>query len=82
MRWKREVMNWMNLGEFVHLCGNREVRIENCRRVLELDDVRVRLCTGELVVEVWGTGLRVFDFNNSSILVRGKIASVHLHERR
>ena len=82
VRWKREFMNWMYLGSFVHLNGNREVRVENCRRVLEYDEVRVRIATRELIVNIWGTGLRVFDYNDNNVLVRGKIASVQLSDRR
>ncbi|MBQ4466019.1 MAG: YabP/YqfC family sporulation protein [Oscillospiraceae bacterium] len=82
VRWKREWMNWMYLGGFVHLNGNREVRVENCRRVLECDEVRVRIATRELIVDIWGTGLRVFDYNDNNVLVRGKIASVQLSDRR
>ena len=82
MRWKREMMGWMYLDSYLHLHGNRQLRLENCRRVLECNDLRVRLETRDLTVEIWGTGLRVFDYSDNSVLVRGKISSVQLSERK
>ena len=82
VRWKRELMNWMYLDSYLHLHGNRELRLENCRRVLECRDIRVCLETQDLTVEIWGTGLRVYDYHNNSVVVRGCIASLALQERR
>ena len=82
MRWKREMMGWMYLDSYLHLHGNRQLRLENCRRVLECNELRVRLETRDLTVEIWGTGLRVFDYSDNSVLVRGKISSVQLSERK
>ena len=81
MRWKREVMGWMYLDSYLHLHGRRQLRLENCRRVLECNALRVRLETRDLTVEIWGTGLRVFDYNDNSVLVRGKISTIQLAER-
>jgi hypothetical protein len=82
MRWKREMMSWMYLDSYLHLHGNRELRLENCRRVLECRDVRVCLETRDLMIEIWGTDLRVFDFHDNSVIVRGTLSSLSLHERR
>ena len=82
MRWKREMMGWMYLDSYLHLHGNRQLRLENCRRVLECNELRVRLETRDLTVEIWGTALRVFDYSDNSVLVRGKISTVQLSERR
>ena len=82
MRWKREMMGWMYLDSYLHLHGNRQLRLENCRRVLECNDLRVRLETRDLTVEIWGTGLRVFDYKSSSMLVTGRITGIELSETR
>ena len=79
---KRTFMSWMYLDSYISLHGNESLRLENCRRILEYNDVLVRLQTPDMTVEVWGTGLRVFDYNDNSVLVTGKITSVHLSERR
>lgn len=82
MRWKREFLSYMWLDSRLHLHSNRELRLENCRRVLEYHDVLVRLETRDLRVSVWGAGLRVSDYKDNSTLVRGRIDEIKLEERR
>lgn len=79
---KRVMQGWVYLDTYLHLHGNRELRVENCMRILEYNEVLVRLQTRDMAVGIWGTGLRVYDYNDSSVLVRGKISSVTLEEKR
>ena len=81
-RWKRTLRSWVYLETYLHLCGNRELRVENCTKILEYNDVLVRLQTRDMVVEIWGTDLRVFDYNDSSVIVRGSVTSIQLAEQR
>jgi len=64
----------------ITVCGNSYMEIENCRRIMEYNDIylKVRAVSG-LVVEVWGANLRLSDYNTDGISVRGKIASIELH---
>ncbi|MBQ8079303.1 MAG: YabP/YqfC family sporulation protein [Oscillospiraceae bacterium] len=79
-RKHRILQHWMVLDSYLHLHGKEAVRIENCRRILEYNEVLVRVQTYDLTVAVWGTGLRVFDYNDSEVIVRGDISSVELAE--
>ena len=81
-RFQRIMMSWMYLDTYLHLHGNRELRVENVRRILEYDDVCVRLRTRDMTVTVWGTQLRVSDYNDSSMLVTGRITGIELSETR
>lgn len=81
-KWKRTVMSWMYMDTYLHLHGNKELRLENCRKILEYNDVCVRLQTNDMTVEIWGTELRVYDYNDSSVLVTGKLTSIGLKEKR
>lgn len=80
--WKRVMRSLVYLETYLNLCGNRELRVENCMKILEYNDVLVRLQTRDMVVEIWGTELRVSDYNDSSVLVHGTISSIQLQERR
>lgn len=80
--WKRTMRSLVYLETYLNLCGNRELRVENCMQILEYNDVLVRLRTRDMIVEVWGTELRVSDYNDSSVLVTGTISSVQLQEKR
>lgn len=75
-------MSWMYLDTYLHLHGNEELRLENCRKILEYNDVCVRLQTNDMTIEIWGTGLRVYDYNDSSVLVTGKLTGLGLKEKR
>lgn len=80
-KWKRTVQGWVWLDTYLHLHGNQQLRIENCRKILEYNEVFVRLQTLDMIIEIWGTNLRVFDYNDSSMMVTGKISSLHLTEK-
>lgn len=79
-RIQRTFRSWMYLDTYLHLHGNRELRVENVRRILEYDEVCVRLRTRDMTVTVWGTQLRVFDYSDSSMLVTGRITGIELSE--
>ncbi len=81
-RISRTVRGWVYLDTYLHLHGNQKLRVENCRRILEYNEVLVRLQTLDMMLEIWGTGLRVFDYNDSSVIVTGKISSINLTEKR
>lgn len=78
---KKTIQGWVYLDTYLHLHGNEQLKLENCRRILEYNDILVRLQTLDMIIEIWGTGLRVFDYNDSSVLVTGKISAVHLTEK-
>ena len=75
------VHGWVYLDTYLHLHGNERLRIENCRKILEYNEVLVRLQTLDMIIEIWGTGLQVFDYNDSSVTVTGKISSLNLTEK-
>ncbi|MBR3629675.1 MAG: YabP/YqfC family sporulation protein [Oscillospiraceae bacterium] len=81
-RFQQTVMSWMYLDTYLHLHGNRELRVENVRRILEYNDICVRMQTRDMTVTVWGTRLRVSDYSDSSMLVTGQITGIELGEKR
>lgn len=80
--WKRTLRSWVYLETYLHMQGNHELRVENCMKILEYNEALVRLQTRDMVVEIWGTKLRVFDYNDSSVIVRGTVQNIQLHEKR
>lgn len=80
LHWKRTVRSWVYLETYLHLSGNRELRVENCTQILEYHDSLVRLRTRDMTVEISGDALRVFDYNDSSVTVRGTITEIRLKE--
>ncbi len=80
--WKRTLRSWVYLETYLHMQGNHELRVENCMKILEYNEALVRLQTRDMIVEIWGTNLRVYDFNDSAVIVRGTVQNIQLHEKR
>lgn len=68
----------MNLSEpQIVICSNTYMEIECCRRILEYNDIYIRLKTfSGLIVEIWGSGLEISDCKTSGLAVKGHISSV------
>ena len=77
---KEKVRRFINMDTQIQLTGNREVLVECCKKILEYNDIMVRVRTWDMTVEVWGSSLSVSDFNSKGIIISGKIHSVELTE--
>ena len=70
-------MELISRSSQVMICGDSYLEIENCRRILEYNDVYLKVKTyNGLMIEIWGSGLMLSDYNTLGIAVRGKISSV------
>ncbi len=65
----------------IHFDCDREMVIENCRRIEEYNEVFMQLVSGKLCIQIWGSGLRAYDFRTHGLIVRGKIERVEFIER-
>ena len=65
----------------IHIESNRELVVENCRRIEECDEVFMQFISGHLRVQVWGSGLRAYDHCTGGLVIRGRIERVELAER-
>ena len=65
----------------IHIAGNYEVYIENCRRIEEYNEIFIKLRTKKMFVEVWGNDLKAFNFKTDSIIIRGKISRLEFIEK-
>ena len=63
-------------GTSVSITDDSIVEIDNCRRIVEYNDVYIRIKTATVTVSVWGRDLIVNDFNTDGIVINGKISSV------
>ena len=65
----------------IHFDGDRELIIDNCRRIEEYNEVCIRLISGRLDIGIWGSELKAFDYKTRGLIVRGKIEKVEFGER-
>ena len=59
-----------------------EVRIENCIRVLECDEILIRIRTSDCDVSLWGENLIMECYNENIITVHGKIKSLDFEAKK
>lgn len=69
----------MNPG--IHMESNRELLIENCRRIEEYNEVFMRLVSGRLCIQIWGTNLKAYDFKTKGLIIKGRISQIEFIER-
>lgn len=65
----------------VQLFDNNTVIVEQCGKLLEINDLLVRLNTGRFVLAVWGQGLEVTDLKAGGVRITGEITSLELAKR-
>ena len=65
----------------IHINGNHEIFLENCRRIEEYNEVFIKVRTKTLYIEVWGNNLRAFDFKTDSLIIQGKISRIDFIEK-
>lgn len=70
------------LNPTLHLQSNKELFIENCKRIEEYNEVCIRLKSNDLLIQIWGSNLKAFDFRTNGIIIRGNIERIELLEKR
>ena len=67
---------------YITITSDSSVMIEGCKQIIECSEILARIATRQFTVEVWGSGLTVDSFSNSSVKVSGRITSLSLEKRR
>lgn len=78
---KNKTYEALYYGSNVQLIGNRQAIIENCRHIVECNDIMVKVNTYTSVVTIWGRNLSMSDFNKENIVVNGYISSVDIEQK-
>ena len=64
------------LNTYMNLTDNTHLEIENCQKILEYNDIYVKIKTSTLIISIWGQNIRISDYNTDGIVVDGKFSSV------
>ncbi len=73
--------NTLCLTPQIHFDCDRELIIDNCRRIEEYNEVFMRLVSGRHCIDIRGSGLRAYDYKTRGLVIRGKISQVEFSER-
>ncbi|MBQ8905988.1 MAG: YabP/YqfC family sporulation protein [Ruminococcus sp.] len=66
----------------IQILDNTTVITEQYTRLLEINELLVRLITGNLLLSVWGNSLSVTDLKAGGVRITGTITSLELLPRK
>ena len=69
------------MNSCISVLDNKQVLVENCKSLLECNEILVRIVAAGYIVEVWGRGLTTNNYSSGSVLVQGEIQSVSVTKR-
>ena len=77
----KKIRRYSFTESYVTVSGINEVLLENVSDVYECNEIMVRVRAASNEIIVWGERLRIENYVNNSVVVRGKISSVELSGR-
>ncbi len=66
----------LRLQTYLQMQGNRKLYLENCRRILEYNDILIVVQTTDMILEIWGADLRTDSRTPDSLCIHGEIQSI------
>lgn len=73
---------FLYLNTIIQMKDNKEVIIENCKKIVEYNDIFLELKTSSLILRIWGQKLMIDDYKTSGLIVRGIIDSIEFINKR
>lgn len=70
------------LNTYMNLTDNTHMEIENCQKILEYNDIYVKIKTSTLIISIWGQNIRISDYNTDGIVVDGNFSSVEFEQSK
>jgi sporulation protein YqfC len=77
---KRFITNKFYLNTHMSLTDNTHLEIENVKKILEYNDIYIKVKTSTLIVSVWGEHLSVSDYNVDGIVINGVFSSIEFEK--
>ena len=72
----RYVKKKLYLNTYINLSDNTHMEIENCKKILEYNDIYVKLKTSTLMISIWGQNINISDYNTDGLIVDGIFTSI------
>lgn len=70
------------LNSYINIMDNKACIIENCKQIIECNEIMAKVLTGSFEVEIWGQNLQLTNYCTECVEVRGTIQSVNLTSRK
>ncbi len=66
------------LNTYIQIVDNTKAIIENCKHIVECNDIYVKVVTADYNIQIWGFNLTISDYNKEFVIVKGRINSVEI----
>lgn len=70
------------LNSSISILDNNQILVENCKNILECNDILVRIISSDFEIEIWGANLTVTNFSSKTVSVNGEVQTVTFIKRR
>ncbi len=64
------------LNTYMSITDNTRIEIENCKRIIEYNDIYISLKAATITLRIWGKNLKISDYNTDGIVVEGEFSSI------
>lgn len=66
----------------IQITNNKILEMENCRKIIEYNDIHICVRTYLFEIHIWGENLSADDYGGGGITVKGQIKSVEFERLR
>jgi sporulation protein YqfC len=77
---KKFVYKRFYLYTHMNLTDNTRLEIENVKKILEYNDIYIKLQTSGMIVGVWGKNLSVSDYSGDGLVINGEFSSIEFEK--
>lgn len=78
---KKRTYDALYYNSDIEIIGNERAIIENCKHIIECNDIMVKILSAFYIITVWGSNLSVSDYNKENVIINGKIFSVEIEQK-
>lgn len=78
---KKKARKALFFNTYIQLIDNDKAIVENCKHIVECNDIMVKLITADFDIQIWGQFLTISDYNSEFVVVNGKISSIEILPR-
>ena len=61
---------------YINLMDNTHMEIENCKKILDYNELYVKIKTSTVTICIYGENLNISDYNTDGIIIDGKFTNV------
>ena len=65
---------------YTSLSDNTHMEIENCKKILEYNDLYIKIKTSTITICIYGNNLDISDYNTDGLVIDGIFSSIEFEQ--